>query len=133
MPLVLDACAMIAYLRNEKGAEVVDDFLTSGEMDCYAHAINLCEVYYDFIHVSGESAARWAMDALRAVHVHVREDMDEALWQQAAQYKGSWKVALADAFAMALANRLGAEVITSDRREFGPVAQAGICRVKFIR
>jgi hypothetical protein len=52
----LDACAMIAYLRGEPGGEVVDGFLTTPGTTCYAHTINLLEVYYDFIRL-----AAWKM------------------------------------------------------------------------
>ena len=41
---VLDACAMIAYLRSEPGAEVVSHLLKQPAGRCAAHAINLCEV-----------------------------------------------------------------------------------------
>jgi hypothetical protein len=40
---------------------------------------------------------------------------------------------VADAFAMALGKRLEAEILTSDRREFEPVARAGLCRAVFFR
>mgnify|MGYP001616994244 CR=1 FL=1 len=45
MTFVLDACAIIALLRNEAGAEITDRLLL--EQTCMAHAVNLCEVYYD--------------------------------------------------------------------------------------
>jgi uncharacterized protein with PIN domain len=44
---VFDASALIAFLRDEPGAEVVESALSVPEK-CYAHALNLCEVYYDF-------------------------------------------------------------------------------------
>ena len=49
MNRVLDACAMIAFLRGEPGADVVRAILHNPSDACYAHAINLCEVYYDFV------------------------------------------------------------------------------------
>ena len=48
MIYILDACAMIAFLRGEAGAEVVAEILRDPGDQCFAHAINLCEVYYDF-------------------------------------------------------------------------------------
>lgn len=44
---VIDASAPIAFLRNEPGAEAVANALARPQR-CYAHALNLCEVYYDF-------------------------------------------------------------------------------------
>lgn len=46
---VLDASAMTAYLKGEIGEDIVENILTDPDIDCFAHAINLCEVYYDAI------------------------------------------------------------------------------------
>lgn len=47
MNYVLDASAMIAFLRGEQGAERVSEVLSNPGNVCCAHAINLCEVFYD--------------------------------------------------------------------------------------
>ena len=47
MSTVIDACAPIAFLRDEPGAEAVQNILNLPQT-CYVHALNLCEVYYDF-------------------------------------------------------------------------------------
>jgi PIN domain nuclease of toxin-antitoxin system len=56
MTFVLDACAIIALLRNEAGAEITDRLLL--EQTCMAHAVNLCEVYYDFLKAENENVAQ---------------------------------------------------------------------------
>ena len=42
----LDACAMIAYLQGEVGGSVVQSLLADPSTTCYAHSVNLCEVFY---------------------------------------------------------------------------------------
>ena len=133
MPTVLDASAVIAYLRGEPGAEEVKNALAVEPPNCMAHSVNLCEVFYDFLKRGEENAAHAAVDDLRSVGLVVRKDMDEAFWQQAGRYKAQFRVSLADAFVLSLADRFGAEILTSDRRDFEPVANRGACRVKFIR
>lgn len=133
MPTVLDASAMIAYLRGERGAEHVRESLAVEPPQCLAHSVNLCEVFYYFLRTEEEKRAQSALHDLRSVGLIVREDMDEAFWQQAGRYKIRFHLSLADAFALSLADRFGAGVLTSDRRDFEPVAQAGACRVIFIR
>ena len=133
MPSVLDACAVIAFLRDEPGAEVVERFLAKEPPDCMVHAINLCEVYYDFLRVSGEDSAIWAIAVVRSIGLIVREDMDEAFWQQAGRFKVAHRLPLADAFALSLADRFAANLLTSDRGDFTRVAEAGACRILFIR
>jgi PIN domain nuclease of toxin-antitoxin system len=49
MTVVFDASALIAYLRGERGAGVVESLLTGQGNELYVHALNLCEVYYDFL------------------------------------------------------------------------------------
>ena len=133
MPHVLDACAVIAYLRHEQGAELVRDLLGEEPPACMIHAVNFCEVYYDSIRCESEAAARTVVQELRSIGLAVREDMDEAFWQQIGRYKAAHRMALADAFAVALADRVDADVVTSDRREFEPLAARNVCRVRFIR
>ncbi len=133
MIYVFDACAVIAYLRDEPGAEIVENLLSLEPPCCYIHAINLCEVYYDFLRVAGEVVASSAVDRLQAAGLIICNDMDEAFWQQAARYKVSFRMSLADAFLASLAERFGGTIITSDRREFDAVAQNRALQVNFIR
>jgi PIN domain nuclease of toxin-antitoxin system len=65
MIYVLDACAMIALLLREPGEEVVWAHLLDKDATCFAHSLNLCEVFYDFYRVSGEAAAAEAIEDLR--------------------------------------------------------------------
>ncbi len=44
MIYVLDACAMIAYLRGEEGGSEVDKLLVEPGARCVAHSVNLCEL-----------------------------------------------------------------------------------------
>ena len=60
MSTVIDASALIAFLRDETGADVVENVL-SAPGKCYAHAMNLCEVYYDFFRSSNRDAAEAAI------------------------------------------------------------------------
>ncbi|MBI4639868.1 MAG: PIN domain-containing protein [Candidatus Tectomicrobia bacterium] len=134
MAVVLDASAMIAFLRNELGANVVESLLLDEGNPCMAHAINLCEVYYDFLRSANEDTARTAIADLESIGLMIREDIDSEFWQAAGAYKASIaRVSLADCFAMALVQRIGAELVTSDHHEFDPIAQAGVCSVRFIR
>lgn len=133
MSYVLDACAMIAYLNGEPGAQVVDGLLRNKERECYAHSINLCEVYYDALRAADEATAEQAVTDLLAAGVIERDELDPVLWRAAGKIKSRGRISIADAFCAALAQRLGGEAVTSDRREFEPLAAAGVCNVMFIR
>ena len=126
---------MIAYLRDETGADIVQDLLFDNTELCMAHAINLCEVYYTLVRYTDEDEVRSAIqDLLEAKGLVVREDLDEAFWIDVGRHKGAiGSVPLADCFVVALANRTDAEVVTADHPDFDPMEKQGLCRVKFIR
>lgn len=100
---------------------------------CFAHAINLCEVYYDFHRDAGEAAAEDAVKDLRALGIVEREDFDESFWKNAGRLKAGGRVSLADCFAITLTNRIGGTLLTSDHHELDAVATAGVCPITFIR
>jgi predicted nucleic acid-binding protein len=125
---------MIAYLRDEPGADTVEDALTNDEQPCVAHAVNVCEVYYRAVRRSDETKAASAIEDLVGMGLVVRDDLDADFWIAVGNYKASMpSVPLADCFVVALANRLDAEALTADHPDFDPIAKQGICRVTFIR
>jgi predicted nucleic acid-binding protein len=125
---------MIAYLRGETGADIVEALLVEDAEPCMAHVINLCEVYYLAIRLSDEASAASIIEDLKSKGLVVREDFDQSFWQTVGRYKAVMRsVPLADCFVAALANRTGAEAVTTDHDDFGPIKERGICRVTFIR
>jgi len=125
---------MLAYLRGETGADVVERALSSNGELCFAHAINVCEVYYKIKRVSGEDRASSAVQDLKDMGLVVREDLHEAFWRDVGSCKASINaIPLADCFVVALANSLGAEAMTADHGDFGHIEKEGLCRVTFIR
>lgn len=131
---VMDANALIAYLSGEAGGDVVESFLMDTENICFAHAVNLCEVYYEYARSGGPDKAAKVIADLIGTGLITREDMDQELWQQAGDYKAEYRrISLADCFCASLADRLNAEVVTSDHHEFDALVNDSICRVKFIR
>lgn len=133
MIYVLDATAMIAFLTNEPGAEVIEDILTEPGAVCLAHAINLCEIWYQAFRQSGEAAADQIVSVLGSIGITTREDFDTAFWREAGRLKGSHRMSLADALGLALALRVGGEFITSDHHELDPVAATGLYPITFFR
>ena len=130
---ILDACAMIAYLRREAGADVVGEIISEPANVCYAHAINLCEVYYDFWRVGGKSASEQAIEDLLILGIAERNDFDRNFWAEAGKIKAENKASIADCLAIVLSNRLGGIILTSDHHEFDRIAQNKVCSIQFIR
>lgn len=131
---VLDACAIVAFLEDEPGAGIVEGLLTDPDSRCRIHAINACEVYYDFYRRAGEERAEKLEGVLARHGVVLENGWSSALWRTAGQLKAEWRrVSLADCFALALAIRGRGTLVTSDHHELEPIARAGICPLLFIR
>jgi len=91
---ILDACALLAMLRDEPGADKVAAAINAahnGEAEVVMHKANLLEVYYDLYR------------------------------SQAGRLKASYKISFADSFALAQALVSGDELLTADHHEFEPI------------
>lgn len=124
---------MIAYLRGETGDSVVETILTDTARDSYAHVVNLIEVYYHMLRVGSPADAEQSIQDLMDAGVQPRDDMDAVFWKGVASPKAAHSIALGDCFCIALAQRLAAEVVTSDHGEFDPLVPVQLCPIHFIR
>ena len=105
MKVVVDASAMIAYVRNEPGADLVARYLRSDHL-LWAHALNLCEVY-DFYRTDGQEVAASVIADLLALRLVERNNMDVNFWSAMGNLKAVHKrVSLADCAAITLTQRL---------------------------
>jgi PIN domain nuclease of toxin-antitoxin system len=77
MIYIHDASALIAYLRNEPGAQGIADVLLEQDSRHFVHAVNLCEVYYNAIRASGQVDAETALTELASLSLVTRHDLDD--------------------------------------------------------
>lgn len=131
MHYVLDSSAAIAMLRNEADADIIAERVANGET--IMHAINLYEAYYDTIRYAGIEVAASIRDDLESAGVVLVDDMRWELLKMAGETKIAFRMSLADTFVVALGSLTGATVLTSDLKEFAPVAVAGVCNIEFFR
>ena len=114
---VLDAWAMLALLQGEEpAASRVRQLLESaqgGESELFISIINLGEVAYCVGRVEGEKAAWTTLDEIRRLALTVAPATDERVLS-AARLKMRYAISYADAFAAALAQELGAVLVSGD-------------------
>lgn len=125
---VIDACALIAYLNNEVGADKVEQWLIraeAGEVDLYVSAINLYEIYYDAVRRSSPDKANELLHDLYSLPITIVQAVDELLMQEAGYFKATYRISLADSIALGLARQLQANLVTSDHHEFDAIDQSG--------
>ncbi len=132
--VVMDACALIAFLENEPGAEVVEDYLSDLTVDCVVHSLNLCEVYYNVLRDNGQTVADEAIESLKTNGIRVVTDMSESFWRRMAELKVSpGRLSICDCAAIVLAEDLQSPLVTCDHHEFDRVDALGIVPFVFIR
>jgi len=113
---VLDSFALIAYFRDEPGAEAMENLLViAGKKDSPLHMsdVNYAEVKYSIIKQDGAEAWEEAAKILQGLPIDFHST-SRALADTAANFKARFKLSLADAFAAALAKEKKAELVTGD-------------------
>ena len=125
---VLDSFALIAYFRDDAGAEAVEHLLVSAsKRDSSLHMtdVNYAEVKYSIVKKDGAAAWAEAAKVLEGLPIDFHSTT-RALADIAADFKARFKLSLADAFAAALAKELDkekrADLVTGDP-EFRPLHQ----------
>ena len=113
---VLDSFALLSFLRDEPGAEMVAALMEKAEerrQPLQMTEVNYAEVQYIIRRKDGEAAWRIVADELVTLPIEFRP-ADRPLADQAADFKTRFKLSLADAFAAALAKSRKAELVTGD-------------------
>jgi predicted nucleic acid-binding protein len=129
----LDACAVIAYLRGEPGAEILTNLIAQPYVFLTMHVCNLGEVYYDFFREDGPGAAQTAWSRTLELPLALRRDADDGFIQRVGTIKVVERVSFADAFALALSERLQVPLVTTDHHEFDSLEQRGSFQFLWLR
>jgi len=134
---LLDACAVLALLDEEKGADVVYGLLDSaksGEITLSMNAANLIEVYYDRIReVGSENADNTIRNICENYPISIIEELTPDIVREASYFKATGKMSFADTILLATARCTGATVITCDHVELEPVERQGQISFLWIR
>ena len=70
---IMDACALIAFLRDEAGADIATTILKdagNGNAEVLMNSLNLLEVYYDIYRGIGKEKADEELDLIRKLPNH---------------------------------------------------------------
>jgi predicted nucleic acid-binding protein len=113
---VLDGFALIAYFRDEPGAETIESLLVAAaKKDSPLHMtdVNYAEVKYSILKKDGQKAWDEAVKILQGLPIEFHPT-NRSLADTAADFKSRFKISLADAFAAALTKEKKAELLTGD-------------------
>ncbi|MFW5751958.1 MAG: type II toxin-antitoxin system VapC family toxin [bacterium] len=121
---VLDACAIIAFINDEEGAEVIEEILLGAakkENKVIINKINLLEIYYNFSREYESETLKEAYRRILALPMEINDLLNDSLFYEAARLKAIYRISLADSIALAEASVRKAELVTSDHHEFDVV------------
>jgi len=131
---VLDAGPIIDLLRGQPEGEFVADLWSQTENSVYVHALNWMEVFYDASRESDALQARTFLAVLQEDGLIRSETLDIAFCEDAAQLKADCKrISLADCCGVALARRLNAQFVMTDRHELENLSAAKVADIFFTR
>ena len=130
---VLDSYALLAFFRDEPGADAVEKLLNEAAEDkheLYITSVNAGEVYYMSYRKDSAAKANQVWDAMKKFPLHFF-DADMELSFAAAKIKANYKLSYADAFAAALTITKKATLMTGDDEFESLVGEAGF-KVKYV-
>jgi predicted nucleic acid-binding protein len=133
---VMDACAILALLRDEQGADKVADILNTagkGKATIEMHKANLLEVYYDLIRSHGKDKADYILFEIKKRPIKIIYEITDMLFEVAGQLKAKHRISFADSFALAQAKISGGALLTTDHHEFDVIEGAENILFEWVR
>ncbi|MDR1133725.1 MAG: PIN domain-containing protein [Synergistaceae bacterium] len=133
---ILDACAIIALLKDEAGSEEVSTIFNDafkGETLISMNKINLLEVYYDVYRSAGKETADNVLFELSKRPITVVPEISDSVFAEAGRLKATYKISLADSIALAEASVSGGSLVTADHHEFDSIEKHESIRFHWIR
>jgi len=86
---VIDACALIAFFQNETGGDKLRELFKVPENEFFMHSINLTEVYYDAVYVSGEEKAQELFEKVAELPITILWNLEVSFIKLVGKYKTS--------------------------------------------
>ena len=113
---VLDSFAILAYLAEEEGADVVEDLLNkaeNGAVKLYLNYVNLGEVYYITFREKDVNEANESIVLIKRKPIEFVQ-VDERIALVAGRVKATYSMSYADGFVVATAIVKEAKIVTGD-------------------
>ena len=121
---ILDACALLAVLAMEKGAENIRD-LFQKTVDRQAilmmNKVNFLEVYYKIYRAYGKTEADNLLKTMEQMPITIKDTLTNEVFKEAGKLKSKYKLSLADSIAIAESIINKGSLVTADHHEIEPI------------
>ena len=133
---ILDACALIALLSGEKGAEKVKAIVQDAvdeNINLKINQINLLEVYYYAINKYELNIANEILEKIKKLPIEILIGLKDDVFKEAGRIKSKYKIPLGDSIAVAECIARNGTLITSDHTDFDKIERAEKIKVYWFR
>jgi len=133
---ILDACALIAVLAGESGAENVKKIIQEaidGNVTIRINQINLLEVYYKVFNVYGQVKANKAIEKIKEFPIEIIVGLKEKVFYEAGRIKSKYKIPLGDSIVAAECIFGQGILVTSDHNDFIKIEEAERIKIYWFR
>jgi predicted nucleic acid-binding protein len=133
---ILDACALIAVLAGESGAEKVRDIIQDsidGKVTLKITQINLLEVYYHVINVYNQNQANKVLEKIKEFPIEIIIGLNDSVFNETGRIKSKYKIPLGDSIAVAECIIGKGILVTSDHGDFEKVENAERIKINWFR
>lgn len=131
MNYTLDASALLAYLKQEKGYDKVKKVLKENGKP-FIHAINLLEVEYK---IKAKMPSLWKniKKRLEKLPLTTAQLLIPEITDYARHLKATYALSLADSIGLSLNEFLGTTFLTADRQELESIKKQEGLKIEFLR
>ena len=133
---ILDACALIALLAGESGAEKVRDIIQDTIDEKAAvkiNQINLLEVYYHIINIYDQNKADEMLKIIRKFPIEIIIGLDDSTFNEAGRIKSKYKIPLGDSIVVAECIIRKGTLVTSDHSDLEKMENAEKIMINWFR
>jgi predicted nucleic acid-binding protein len=133
---ILDACALIALLAGEKGAEKVRDIIQDAideKATVKINQVNLLEVYYHIINIYDQNKANEMLKTIRKFPIEIIIGLEDSTFYEAGRIKSKHKIPLGDSIVVAECIIRKGTLVTSDHSDMEKMETAEEIMINWFR
>ena len=133
---ILDACALLAVLAMENGANNIRDLFqkaVDNQAVLMMNKINFLEVYYKIYKTYGKIDADNLFSTMEQMPITILDTLTDETFKEAGRLKSKYKLSIADSIAVAESITKRGSLVTADHHEIGPIEIAENINVTWFR
>jgi len=133
---ILDACALIALLAGEPGAEKIKNLIQDaidGKVELKINQINLLEVYYHIINAYDQNEANKMLEKLKEFPIEIIIGLSDEIFKEAGRIKSKYKIPLGDSIVVAECIIKNGTLVTSDHSDLEEMERSEKIKINWFR